>query len=128
MGAGNMEVFLIDLEEQLPRPTWAFLVKRKANFSCERCKKENDLVSHHKDRNKENNCLSNGECLCRNCHSKEHWTDKEGKMRLAKLQQTSKILNRENPGWQNIGWKNLTSEQRSDAVKKSWVTRRANKR
>lgn len=43
---------------------------------CERCqynKHKAAIVVHHKDRNRENNDISNLEVLCANCHAIEHW-------------------------------------------------------
>lgn len=44
---------------------------------CERCgfDKEAALVVHHKDRNRDNNTISNLEVLCANCHAIEHLGD-----------------------------------------------------
>jgi 5-methylcytosine-specific restriction endonuclease McrA len=43
--------------------------------ACQRCGYDDEvgiLVLHHKDRNRENNHLSNLEILCPNCHALEH--------------------------------------------------------
>lgn len=43
---------------------------------CERCgydKHDAAIVVHHKDRNRDNNDISNLEVLCANCHAIEHW-------------------------------------------------------
>lgn len=45
---------------------------------CERCNyssHEAAIIVHHKDRNRENNNISNLEILCCNCHAIEHWSD-----------------------------------------------------
>jgi HNH endonuclease len=45
---------------------------------CERCnydKNEAAIIVHHKDRNRDNNDISNLEVLCCNCHAIEHWSD-----------------------------------------------------
>ena len=39
---------------------------------CNICKKEEDLVVHHKDLNKKNNQFENLQTLCRSCHSRLH--------------------------------------------------------
>ncbi|MFW6282022.1 MAG: HNH endonuclease [bacterium] len=39
---------------------------------CERCGSKENLLVHHKDRNRENNNLENLEMLCKSCHQKEH--------------------------------------------------------
>ena len=51
------------------------MVNRNMLTKCERCgfdKSPNILGVHHKDRNHNNNELSNLEVLCPNCHSEEH--------------------------------------------------------
>lgn len=49
----------------------AFASKEKI---CERCGFSNEaaIIVHHKDRNRDNNTLSNLEVLCANCHAIEH--------------------------------------------------------
>ena len=44
---------------------------------CERCGFDNAaaIIVHHKDRNRENNDLSNLEILCCNCHAIEHYSE-----------------------------------------------------
>lgn len=46
--------------------------------NCERCKydKYEILQVHHKDRNRNNNSLSNLELICPNCHCEEHYVQK----------------------------------------------------
>lgn len=39
---------------------------------CNRCGSTRFLCVHHKDRNRNNNNISNLEVLCRSCHAKEH--------------------------------------------------------
>lgn len=51
----------------------AFRIKDKV---CERCgydQHEAAIIVHHKDRNRNNNDISNLEVLCCNCHAIEHW-------------------------------------------------------
>jgi len=51
------------------------MLQREMLKSCERCgydAQPSILGVHHKDRNTGNNCLSNLEVLCPNCHSLEH--------------------------------------------------------
>ncbi len=45
---------------------------------CERCGyvKTEILNVHHKDRNRENNSLTNLELICPNCHAEEHYFEK----------------------------------------------------
>jgi 5-methylcytosine-specific restriction endonuclease McrA len=45
---------------------------------CERCRysKYEILQVHHKDRNRQNNELSNLELICPNCHYEEHYLEK----------------------------------------------------
>jgi 5-methylcytosine-specific restriction endonuclease McrA len=47
--------------------------------ACERCKygTYQILEVHHKDRNRDNNELTNLELICPNCHAKEHFLKKE---------------------------------------------------
>lgn len=122
----QVEIFMVGLDEQVSRSFWAVLVKRRAAFICERCGSKNALVSHHKDSNKENNCLRNGECLCRTCHMKEHWSDEDHRnARLISIREANRRTN-ENYSVTD-SWMNLTPEERSLAVKKSWETRKKNK-
>ncbi len=47
---------------------------------CERCgfdEHEAAIIVHHKDRNRNNNDISNLEVLCANCHAIEHWGDND---------------------------------------------------
>lgn len=39
---------------------------------CERCGSDENLLVHHKDRNRRNNSLDNLEKLCKRCHQEEH--------------------------------------------------------
>lgn len=59
-----------DENELLSRVMWKKLVKERADYYCEECgaNSNHDLEAHHKDRDKTNNRLSNGQCLCRKCH------------------------------------------------------------
>lgn len=55
----------------------AFRAKPK---QCERCqfdKHDAAIIVHHKDRNRENNNISNLEVLCANCHAIEHWGESQ---------------------------------------------------
>lgn len=49
-------------------------VMRENNIKreCILCNSTKDLLIHHKDRNRDNNHLSNLTFLCRSCHSKYH--------------------------------------------------------
>jgi hypothetical protein len=44
----------------------------KASGVCQRCPATEFLHAHHKDRDRDNNVIENGECLCRDCHAEEH--------------------------------------------------------
>ena len=56
------------------------LYKKKRKDYCERCGATENLVVHHKDRDRHNNEDDNLETLCRSCHAKEHLIkDKFGK-------------------------------------------------
>ena len=50
------------------------LYKKERKDFCERCGNKENLIVHHKDRDRHNNELSNLETLCRKCHFKEHHT------------------------------------------------------
>ena len=54
----------------------------RANDKCEKCgwNKIPDIFEvHHKDRNRQNNELSNLELLCPNCHQSHHFAEKTGR-------------------------------------------------
>lgn len=57
---------------QLPDKLWRALVKFRAGYTCEECGTSEWLTAHHKDQDRENNCLANGVCLCRPCHNDVH--------------------------------------------------------
>lgn len=121
----NLDVFVVSLDEQIPRAAWTYLVKRRAGFACERCPRQENLVAHHRDDNKENNCLRNGECLCRACHNKEHWSDeKHREARLSAIAVGQKLRSESDPGWQARGWMAKTHEERSAAAKLGWQRRK----
>lgn len=121
----QVEIFIVGLDEQLPRSFWAVLVKRRAAFVCERCGSKHALVSHHKDSNKENNCLNNGECLCRTCHMKEHWSDEDHRInRLIAIAKGKEISDFDFNNAAKNNWSSLTHEERSEAVKKAWKARK----
>lgn len=49
-------------------------------LKCERCESTNHLLVHHKDRDRDNNEISNLELLCKACHQQEHMIrDENGK-------------------------------------------------
>jgi hypothetical protein len=51
------------------------MLRRNLINQCNRCsynKEPRILGVHHKDRNRDNNNISNLEVLCPNCHSLEH--------------------------------------------------------
>lgn len=72
-----MIVLAFDPNEHLPLAAWRFLVKRAAGFACERCDSADALHSHHKNRDKTDCRLANGECLCQTCHAEEHLTERQ---------------------------------------------------
>ena len=45
---------------------------------CERCEynKKEILQVHHRDKNRQNNAISNLELICPNCHAEEHFLEK----------------------------------------------------
>jgi hypothetical protein len=63
----------VDLDELLCLLLWTELVRYRANYRCQKCGAAGPyLAAHHIDEDKANCRLSNGECLCRRCHSKHH--------------------------------------------------------
>lgn len=55
---------------------------RKASKKCERCgwnEVSEVFEVHHKDRNRDNNELSNLELLCPNCHQVHHFIEETGR-------------------------------------------------
>ena len=42
------------------------------NFKCKMCRREFDLIVHHKDEDRQNNSESNLKTLCGSCHKKGH--------------------------------------------------------
>lgn len=61
---------------------WKNAVRERAGEKCERCERSEDPRPdgegtyrhhcHHKDRDRSNNTLANGEYLCGDCHDAEH--------------------------------------------------------
>ena len=82
---------IIEQDELLTADVWHPLVRWLSSYQCNRCPAtlENSvLCAHHIDRDQENNRLSNGECLCRACHTREHRKGKRGekyKVRVPKI-------------------------------------------
>lgn len=76
VGDCKNNVYSIRANKSVPIPSQGyrkFALDHKQNV-CERCG-EDDVMClevHHKDRNRDNNRLSNLAVLCANCHSKEH--------------------------------------------------------
>jgi len=60
----------IKRNEELPLEIWAYIVKRRANFRCEDCGSTENISAHHIKRPEDGgkNILSNGRCLCSECH------------------------------------------------------------
>lgn len=126
----------IDEEKQLSRDEFRILVIAKAGYKCERCFKKVEelekisyerggkilkrgfLQSHHKDRNKENNKLSNGICLCVTCHNKEH----EEESRRALIERNNKGQAKKAS---KIGWDKINSMNEKD--RKEYLSARASK-
>src|SRR4051812_5830704 len=99
---GRTISFQIPDDELLEAPLWKGLVKYRAGFVCEGCGRdlatltevyprvdkphapEKRLLAHHRDRDRQNNRLENGECLCSACHGKEHAKDVAERWRLKK--------------------------------------------
>lgn len=55
---------------------WVFSVKERAQFTCEKCGSTSNLVAHHIDNYRDfpklRTAISNGSCLCNNCHNSLH--------------------------------------------------------
>lgn len=76
---------------------WARAVKKRANYKCELCGKpggDNTLDAHHWYATRASNAptdlwLSNGCCLCRDCHIKAHNHVKIYKDKIASLRPTA---------------------------------------
>lgn len=76
VGDTKYNVYSLRSKKQVPTPTKGyrkFALEYKPN-RCERCGEDDEmcLEVHHKDRNRDNNKLSNLAILCANCHCKEH--------------------------------------------------------
>ena len=57
-------------EEVLSPYLWRKAINDRG--ACERCPRTERLHAHHKDRDRSNNVLENGELLCVWCHDEEH--------------------------------------------------------
>ena len=71
----DWRILEVEFNELLPERVWRWAVKRLAEYTCERCGKVGKAGksdAHHKDGDRSNNRLSNGECLCRQCHTQHH--------------------------------------------------------
>ena len=51
---------------------WKIYLENGGAEKCEKCGSETNLVIHHKDRNHNNNNISNLQCLCSSCHTRTH--------------------------------------------------------
>jgi 5-methylcytosine-specific restriction endonuclease McrA len=72
--------------------TWFSRFGRMAK--CERCgydDKPGILQVHHKDRDRENNALSNLEVLCPNCHAEEHLEERKSGWKGHKSKAPAKV-------------------------------------
>ena len=65
--------------EEIRHHGWSKMVKEKANFQCEKCGSDGNLVAHHIQPVKGNeilaNDIDNGICVCENCHKEMHQID-----------------------------------------------------
>lgn len=48
------------------------LLAKEENAKCERCGSINNLLVHHKDKDRTNNDKGNLEVICKSCHQEEH--------------------------------------------------------
>lgn len=133
-------IIKIDKTIQLDSTVWSALVKFLANWCCEECgiactksgASGSWLDAHHIDGNDRNNCLSNGQALCRSCHSRV--THEGRKKPLASAGNYSKASKKK---WDNPelrakqvagmaeSYKKMSAEARSERVRKGWETRKA---
>jgi len=83
-GGLSFEPYSVDWTKTLKRA-----IKERDKYTCGMCKNQEDLVVHHKDRNKKNCNPNNLITLCRKCHSKIHkmWTEEE----LNKIKHADKL-------------------------------------
>jgi hypothetical protein len=51
---------------------WKIYLENGGAEKCEKCGSETNLAIHHKDRNHNNNNISNLQCLCSSCHTRTH--------------------------------------------------------
>lgn len=60
--------------------SWWQKHRNRRTIICERCgfKETGILQVHHKDRNRKNNKKENIEIICPNCHTLEHFNNKDG--------------------------------------------------
>jgi len=65
-------VLEVGLDQQLPRYVWSWLVKYRANFTCDECGYKWGLHAHHTNGIATDNRLSNGQCVCQKCHTIAH--------------------------------------------------------
>ena len=126
---------LIEIDDQLMfsgegRIAWAWLVRYKAGLACEECGSSERLHAHHIDRNAKNSTLANGECLCQSCHTKRHWREdpsyREKCVEAMSKHWSDPVLRASTIEAAKRGiQEKTTAESRSEARKRSWVTRRA---
>jgi hypothetical protein len=76
------------LLEQIRHPEWVKMIKERANYICEICESEQDLVAHHIKPVKTHphlaNDIGNGICVCSSCHKKYGHKDECSTENLAK--------------------------------------------
>jgi hypothetical protein len=130
-------------ERLLTKEDFIALVRARAKYKCERCNRTEEelglisykrngktllrsaLQSHHKDGNRENNILKNGECLCATCHNKEHEEKKNAGLR--KRNSDGQASRAGLKGWEKIN--SMPEEERrqwlSDRANKIWEARRS---
>ena len=55
-------------------------VFQRDDYSCQECGTDVSIVIHHRDCNRDNNCVDNLVVLCRSCHCKLHGIGKDRSM------------------------------------------------
>lgn len=98
------------------------------NATCEVCASDERLIVHHKDKNPQNNKLSNITILCISCHSKHHWRKrrKYKNKKECQLAQTRKAKQKLYEQKEDVFFKKFGTKKfyrATDITKKNHITR-----